>query len=153
MTAGCNFHNQLLFTACCLITVGWIKANRVSCLPILFGPLTVVWLVAQSNLDKTYNCINVSQFITHKFMSPINSYLAFLSYYRRHTKCRSVWQRWSCDPRSLYLLWPEAFTWESRVKSGCGSLQGLRFTQFSTTCWDGGWRAGEVSYHMFAMTG
>ena len=27
MTAGCNFHNQLLFIACCLITVGWIKAN------------------------------------------------------------------------------------------------------------------------------
>ena len=41
MTAGCNFHNQLLFTACCLITVGWIKANRVSSLPILFCPLTV----------------------------------------------------------------------------------------------------------------
>merc|ERR1711942_60671 len=33
MTAGCNFHNQLLFTACCLITVSWIKANRVSSLP------------------------------------------------------------------------------------------------------------------------
>ena len=36
MTASCNFHNQLLFTACCLITVGWIKANRVCSLPILF---------------------------------------------------------------------------------------------------------------------
>ena len=41
MTAGCDFHNQLLFTACCLMTVGWIKANRVSSLPILFCPLTV----------------------------------------------------------------------------------------------------------------
>ena len=41
MTAGCNFYNQLLFTACCLITVSWIKANRVSSLPILFCPLTV----------------------------------------------------------------------------------------------------------------
>ena len=39
--AGCNFQNQLLFTACCLITVGWIKANRVSSLPILFCPQTV----------------------------------------------------------------------------------------------------------------
>ena len=41
ITAGCNFYNQLLFTVCCLITVGWIKANRVSSLPILFCPLTV----------------------------------------------------------------------------------------------------------------
>ena len=41
MKAGCNFHNQLLFTACCFITVGWIKANRVSSLPILLCPLTV----------------------------------------------------------------------------------------------------------------
>ena len=41
MTAGCNSYNQLLFTACCLITAGWNKANRVSSLPILFCPLTV----------------------------------------------------------------------------------------------------------------
>ena len=32
---------SMLFTACCLITVGWIEANRVSSLPFLFCPLTV----------------------------------------------------------------------------------------------------------------
>ena len=41
LTAGCNFNNQLLFTAFCLSPVGWIKANRVSSLPNLFCPLTV----------------------------------------------------------------------------------------------------------------
>ena len=41
ITAGCHSNNQLLFTAFCLLSVGWIKANGESSLPILFCPLTV----------------------------------------------------------------------------------------------------------------
>ena len=41
ITAGCNLNNQLLFTAFCLLSVGWIKAHRVHFLPIVFCPLTV----------------------------------------------------------------------------------------------------------------
>ena len=41
ITAGCHSNNQLLFTAFCFLSVGWIKANGESFLPILFCPLTV----------------------------------------------------------------------------------------------------------------
>ena len=43
ITAGCNFNNQLLFTAFSLSHVdwNWIKAQGVSSLPIVFRPLTV----------------------------------------------------------------------------------------------------------------
>ena len=42
ITANCNFNNQLLYTTFCLSSVGWIKANGVSFIPILFCPLTVM---------------------------------------------------------------------------------------------------------------
>ena len=54
MTAGCNFYNQLLFTACCLITEGWIKANRVSSLPILFCPLTVYTALPHPEIKRIF---------------------------------------------------------------------------------------------------
>ena len=41
LTAGCNFNNQLLFTAFCLTSVCWIKTNGVIYIPIVFCPLTV----------------------------------------------------------------------------------------------------------------
>ena len=41
LTAGCNFNNQLLFTAFCSASVGWIKTNGVIYIPIVFYPLTV----------------------------------------------------------------------------------------------------------------
>ena len=41
LTAGCNFNNQLLFSAFCLASVGWIKTNGVIYIPIVFCPLTV----------------------------------------------------------------------------------------------------------------
>ena len=41
LTAGCNFNNQLLFTAFCSTSVGWIKTNGVIYIPIVFCPLTV----------------------------------------------------------------------------------------------------------------
>ena len=41
LTAGCNFNNQLLITAFCSTSVGWIKTNRVIYIHIVFCPLTV----------------------------------------------------------------------------------------------------------------
>ena len=46
LTAGCNFNNQLLFSAFCSTSVGWIETNGVIYIPIVFCPLTVkpIWL-------------------------------------------------------------------------------------------------------------
>ena len=52
LTAGCNFNNQLLITAFCLISLGWIKTNWVIYIPIVFCPLTVYFHTHQKHSQR-----------------------------------------------------------------------------------------------------
>ena len=95
LTAGCNFNNQLLFTAFCSTSVGWIKTNGVIYIPIVFCPLTVyasgklsdrLTAITSERLTLTYQRIFIIEKIPKLFSNIKNSKSMILTcYYQINT--------------------------------------------------------------------
>ena len=82
LTVGCNFNNQLLFTAFCSVSVGWIKTNGVIYIPIVFCPLTVY--VTLNHALEWNNLLSIDNLFRNspwKIISNPDHWTKFLSYF------------------------------------------------------------------------